>query len=99
LGSKKADKQMLKAQTTASLATLFGFYTAAKYRFDSSKLELLSERLDKGEKKTFEVNAACFNWKTYLQDIHLPGLHKYALAHKKSLVKTATPAEGKKQAA
>jgi len=99
LGSKKADKQMLKAQTTASLATLFGFYTAAKYRFDSTKLEQLNERFNEDEKKIFEVSAACFNWKNYLQDIHLPGLHKYALAHKKCLVKAATPVEGKKQAA
>jgi len=98
-GSKKADKQLVKAQTTASLATLFGFYTAAKYRFDSTKLEQLNERFNEEDKKIFEVNAACFNWKTYLQDIHLPGLHKYALAHKKSLVKTATASEGKKKAA
>jgi fatty acyl-CoA reductase len=99
LGSKSADKQLLKARTTASLAMIFGFYTAAKYRFDSTKLEQLSLQFSQEEQGTFQILASSFTWKNYLQDIHLPGLHKYALAHKKSLVKTKSPVQDNKQAA
>ncbi len=99
LGSKSADKQLLKVKTTASLAMIFGFYTAAKYRFDSTKLEQLSTQFSKEEQRKFEILANSFTWKNYLKDIHLPGLHKYALAHKKSLVKGAAPGQVKKQAA
>ncbi len=98
-GSKKAGAQLLKARTTASLAMVFGFYTAPKYYFGSSKLEGLAKRFSSQEQTTFEVNAKSFNWKTYLQDIHLPGLHKYALAHKKLPSSNQSVKENKKQAA
>ena len=89
-GSNNAANLMGKAKTTASLAMIFGFYTAAKYQFDSRKLEALQTRFTKQDQLLFNVNANCFDWKHYLSDIHLPGLHKYALAGKSELVKKPT---------
>ncbi|MEH6345929.1 MAG: fatty acyl-CoA reductase [Bermanella sp.] len=99
LGSKNASKNLLKTQTTASLAVIFSFYSAPKYRFDSSKLEQLKTLFSDEEQKRFEVSANCYDWKTYLQDIHLPGLHKYGLADKKVKQGNVNVQTEKKQAA
>ena len=88
LGSKSAGRLMDKANTTASLATIFGFYTAPKYRFDSIQLEQLQARFSVLEQKRFNAKADSYSWKVYLQTIHLPGLHQYALAGKPDLTKT-----------
>lgn len=85
VGSKQASRLMDKANTTASLAVIFGFYTAPKYRFDSLQLEQLQAQFSVMEQKQFNAKADCFSWKVYLQQIHLPGLHKYALAGKPDL--------------
>lgn len=98
LGSKRAGLSMEKANTTASLATIFGFYTAPKYRFDSSQLEQLQARFSVVEQKKFNVKADCFSWKVYLQKIHLPGLHRYALASKPDLTQNSATAKQKKAA-
>lgn len=96
-GSAKASQLMEKANTTASLATIFGFYTAANYRFLNPKLIQLSNRFSTQEKAQFKVNADCFNWNTYLQDIHLPGLHEYALKDR-SMAKVGRSKNNKKAA-
>ncbi|NVK38810.1 MAG: SDR family oxidoreductase [Gammaproteobacteria bacterium] len=96
-GSKSAGRMMEKANTTASLAMIFGFYTAPKYRFDSMQLEQLQARFSVIEQKQFNVKADSFSWKVYLQQIHLAGLHKYALAGKPDLTQKA--AQKQKQAA
>ena len=99
LGSNSASRLMTKVNTTASLAVIFGFYTAAKYQFDSTKLEKLQSSFSKEEQLLFNINANCFGWQHYLTNIHLPGLHKYALADKPVLMKnTETLAEHKKAA-
>lgn len=87
LGSKSAGRLMDKANTTASLAMIFGFYTAPKYRFDSLQLEELQSRFPGSEQKTFNARADSYSWKVYLQDVHLAGLHTYALAGKPDLTK------------
>lgn len=85
LGSDKAKDLMEKTKTTASLAMIFGFYTAAKYRFDSSKLEQLHGRFPLNEQKAFQVKADMFDWQYYLQSVHMKGLHTFALADKQEL--------------
>lgn len=82
LGSDKSKDLMEKTKTTASLAMIFGFYTAAKYRFDSIKLEQLHSRFSLKDQKVFQVRSDVFDWKYYMQDVHINGLHKYALADK-----------------
>ena len=61
---------------------IFGFYTAAKYRFDSIKLEQLHSRFSLKDQKVFQVRADVYDWKYYMQEVHINGLHKYALADK-----------------
>lgn len=85
LGSAKATELLNKTKTTADMAMIFGFYTAARYRFDSSKLEQLQARFNLSDQKAFNVKSDCFDWRTYLQKIHMPGLHKYALGGKPEL--------------
>ena len=82
LRSSKAQSLMQKANTTASLAMIFGFYTAPKYRFANSNLQSLQALFSEKEQRQFNALADCFDWKHYLQEVHLPGLHQYALADK-----------------
>lgn len=98
IGSKNAADLMMKTQTTASLAMIFGFYTAARYRFDSSKLDQLQARFTLKDQKTFNAKADCFDWRTYLQKIHIPGLHRFALEGQ-SEIKKASPEQGKEKKA
>jgi hypothetical protein len=86
LGSNSARLLLTKVKTTANLAVIFGFYSAAKYQFDSRKLQGLQARFSVEEQEIFNSNANCFDWKHYVADIHIPGLHLYALTDKKSLV-------------
>ena len=98
-GSKSASKHLLKVQTTASLAVIFGFYSAPRYRFDSLQLEGLKALFSKEDQEKFEVSANSYDWKTYLRDIHLPGLHKYGLADKRKPSSKSKILDDKKQAA
>lgn len=98
-GSNKASKLMAKVKTTASLAVIFGFYSAARYQFDSRKLEALQAKFRPEDQTTFNANANSFNWQHYLAKVHLPGLHKYALADKKELVSRLNVKQEKKKAA
>lgn len=82
VGSKKATKQMQKAKTTAELAQIFGFYTAPKYRFDSFQLEQLMIRFNREDRMKFDVQADQYDWSTYIREVHMPGLHRYALQDK-----------------
>jgi len=82
LGSKVAKQKMLKAKTTAELAQIFGFYTAPKYRFDSFQLEQLMAHFKREDRVMFDVQADQFDWPTYVQKVHMPGLHHYALQNK-----------------
>lgn len=82
LGSNKAVRLMKKVTTTTELAVIFGFYSAPKYCYDSTQLEALQASFTVSDQKRFNAMANCFEWKSYLQDIHMPGLHKYALADK-----------------
>lgn len=84
-GSDSASQQMLKAKTTASLANIFGFYTAPHYRFSSQKLEQLAKQFDTTEQRLYDIRADHYDWKHYLQDVHMDGLHTYALADKQEL--------------
>ncbi|EAT13695.1 NAD-dependent epimerase/dehydratase family protein [Bermanella marisrubri] len=84
-GSNAASQHMLKAKTTASLANIFGFYTAPNYRFSSQKLEQLVKQFDTTEQRLYDIRADHFDWKYYLQEVHMDGLHKYALADRQEL--------------
>ncbi|WP_432473646.1 SDR family oxidoreductase [Amphritea sp. HPY] len=79
LGSKKVGKTVKKVSTTAELAKIYGYYCAADYRFDSTKLEQLATYLEPEERDRYVIRADSYQWQHYLQEIHMPGLHRYAL--------------------
>jgi hypothetical protein len=69
--------------TTRSLATIFGFYTAPNYVFQNDRLMTLSERMGSQDQALFPVDARQIEWATYLRKIHLAGLNRYALSERK----------------
>lgn len=68
--------------TTRSLATIFGFYTAPDYIFHNEQLLTLSERIGAFDKALFPVDARAIDWQTYLRKTHLAGLNRYALGER-----------------
>ncbi len=68
--------QQIRFETTRSLATVFGFYMAADYRFDVSNLLALAERFSNSA--DFPVNPDQIDWEDYISQ-HLRGLNLYAL--------------------
>ncbi|MCG8518215.1 MAG: fatty acyl-CoA reductase [Pseudomonadales bacterium] len=69
--------------TTRSLATIFGFYTAPDYVFQNDQLLALSERMGSADQALFPVDARRIDWEYYLRKIHLAGLNQYALKERK----------------
>ncbi|WP_166251463.1 fatty acyl-CoA reductase [Marinobacter salicampi] len=76
-------KLLKNIDTTRSLATIFGFYTAPDYVFHNEQLISLSQRLGKTDQALFPVDPRQINWPTYLRKIHLAGLNRYALSERK----------------
>ncbi|WP_111497508.1 fatty acyl-CoA reductase [Marinobacter bohaiensis] len=79
MGSERELRALRNIDTTLSLATIFGFYTAPDYVFQNDKLLSLSERMGELDRNLFPVDARRIDWATYLRKIHLAGLNKYAL--------------------
>ncbi|TBW57890.1 dehydrogenase [Marinobacter halodurans] len=82
-GSERELKALRNIDTTLSLATIFGFYTAPDYVFDNSQLLDLAQRMGELDRNLFPVDARRIDWSTYLRKIHLAGLNKYALSERK----------------
>ncbi|MAA63608.1 MAG: dehydrogenase [Alteromonadaceae bacterium] len=82
-GSDRELKVLRNIDTTMSLATIFGFYTAPDYIFHNDKLLDLAERMGPEDKLLFPVDARQIDWPIYLRKIHMAGLNKYALSERK----------------
>lgn len=76
-------KLLRNIDTTRSLATIFGFYTAPDYIFHNDRLMALCERMGSLDQTLFPVDARQIDWATYLRKIHLAGLNRYALGERK----------------
>lgn len=76
-------KMLRNIDTTRSLATIFGFYTAPDYIFRNDQLVALSERMGGLDQALFPVDARQVDWPVYLRKIHLAGLNRYALSERK----------------
>jgi len=83
--------------TTRSLATIFGFYTAPDYIFRNNELLALASRTGEVDKALFPVDAHQIDWAVYLRKIHLAGLDRYALNTKSK--PRQRPSRVRKQAA
>ena len=84
-----------KLATTTELAMIYGFYTAPKYCFDSSRMESLATRVPESEQQQFTVRSDSFDWQHYVQQIHLPGLNRYAVGGVETRFKVASVDETK----
>lgn len=83
LGNSRDLKVLRNLDTTQSLATIFGFYTAPDYIFHNGQLQALSDRMGAVDKGLFPVDAGQIDWEVYLRKIHLAGLNCYALKERK----------------
>lgn len=83
LGNSRDLKWLRNLDTTQSLATIFGFYTAPDYVFRNDQLQALAERMGETDKALFPVDPRAINWEHYLRKVHLAGLNRYALKERK----------------
>lgn len=79
IGVKASRKQLSNYRTTLNLAAIFSFYTSQNFIFSNKQLAALSHKMGTTDKKLFPVVASQINWHTYLADIHLAGLNRYAI--------------------
>ena len=83
LGQSRDLKALRNLDTTRSLATIFGFYTAPNYVFQNDGLLALAKRMGDVDQMLFPVDARQIDWSVYLRKIHLAGLNRYALKERK----------------
>ncbi|MEP4467204.1 fatty acyl-CoA reductase [Marinobacter alexandrii] len=83
LGHNRELKVLRNLDTTRSLATIFGFYTAPDYIFQNDSLLALSSRMGGLDRVLFPIDARQIDWSVYLRKIHLAGLNRYALKERK----------------
>lgn len=83
LGHSRELRALRNLDTTRSLATIFGFYTAPNYIFRNDELLSLSTRMGELDSVLFPVDARQIDWSVYLRKIHLAGLNRYALKERK----------------
>jgi len=97
LGQNRELKVLRNLDTTRSLATIFGFYTAPDYIFRNDDLLALASRMGELDKVLFPVDPRQIDWAVYLRKIHLAGLNRYALKERK--VYSLRSAKARKKAA
>ncbi|MBO6851737.1 MAG: SDR family oxidoreductase [Marinobacter sp.] len=83
LGQNRELKMLRNLDTSRSLATIFGFYTAPDYIFRNDALQALASRMGELDRMLFPVDARQIDWSVYLRKIHLAGLNQYALTERK----------------
>jgi fatty acyl-CoA reductase len=61
------------------LADLYETYVNARFVFDTSNTERLLRSLGGEDRAALDFDARRIDWRTYVQDIHLPGLRRHVL--------------------
>jgi thioester reductase-like protein len=84
LQPKLRRKLVDQISTSRELAEIYAFYTAPRYRFDNSNLKQLWRRFSVDDQDAYSVSAKCFEWKDYMENIHIKGLHKYVLEEREA---------------
>lgn len=95
LGQNGELKMLRNLDTSRSLATIFGFYTAPDYIFRNDELQALASRMGEQDQVLFPVDARRIDWSVYLRKIHLAGLNQYALKERKLYSLRSTKARKK----
>jgi len=82
-GQNRELKALRNLDTSRSLATVFGFYTAPDYIFRNDSLLALASRMGELNRALFPIDARQIDWSLYLRKIHMSGLNRYALKERK----------------
>jgi len=82
-GQRRELKMLKNLDTSRSLATIFGFYTAPDYIFRNDSLLALASRMGELDRGLFPIDARRIDWSLYLRKIHMSGLNRYALKERK----------------
>jgi nucleoside-diphosphate-sugar epimerase len=61
------------------LADLYASYTNADYVFDTTNTDQLLGRLDDRERTLLDFDVRRIDWRSYIQDVHIPGLRRHVL--------------------
>lgn len=95
---KATQKAFDSFQTTRSLATVFGFYMASTYTFDTSALKQLVDGYG-SYADDFPVDARRIKWTEYMGDNHLAGLNRYSMKPRKPVKQESPATESHRSAA
>ena len=60
-------------------ASIYSPYTSLECTFETGRTVDLHERLDPEDRRLFNGDVSGIHWKTYFQDIHIPGLKRHVL--------------------
>jgi thioester reductase-like protein len=61
------------------LADLYEGYTNADYVFDTANTDQLLGRLNDPERTLLDFDVRRINWRSYIQEVHIPGLRRHVL--------------------
>ncbi len=61
------------------LVALYAFYAAPNYVFCNRRLRALHAALPAEHRHRVPVDVAGLDWKVYIEEVHIPGLHRFAL--------------------
>ncbi len=73
IGGEAAAKRLLY------LAHLYGTYTNAGCIFDTANTQQLLASLSDADRETLDFDVRRIDWRSYLQEVHLPGLRRHIL--------------------
>ena len=80
---------------------IYGAYVRLSYEFETGKTQALHQSLTAEEQQLFNFDASNFDWKHYLQQVHIPGIKRFVLRMEgssqieKQTVETSPPIKGK----
>eukprot|EP01018_Ginkgo_biloba_P004729 Gb_38744 [translate_table: standard] len=74
---KQYNYLLRKYKFVMNLAELYEPFIFFKGMFDNSNTECLWKELSKEDKKYFNFDVKCINWKSYTFNVHIPGLMKH----------------------
>jgi nucleoside-diphosphate-sugar epimerase len=61
------------------LADLYETYMSAGFVFDTSNTQRLLDDLDEADRTALDFDVRRIDWRSYLQDVHIPGLRRHVL--------------------
>jgi thioester reductase-like protein len=72
-------RRSLAAKRLLYLGDLYASYANADFIFDVGNLERLRDRLDDRERALLDFDVRRIDWRSYLQEVHIPGLRRHVL--------------------